>query len=114
MSKTVVERFVDSAITHGETAATGDYKTGNKAYDRKRAAVVELRKLPDRGEAALVALLEHPNLWVKKSAATYLLPLREDLACATLERLELSSNKHLAFDAKMTLQEWRSGRLKLL
>jgi hypothetical protein len=112
MAETPLERYIAHAKVHGEASETGDYKTGNKAYKQKHIALAELRKLPDRGEAALMSLLDHPHLWVRESAATHLLPLREELACAALEQMLMSSNKHVADDAKMVLQEWRNGRLK--
>ncbi len=76
-------------------------------------ALAKLRSRIDRGEAILVELLEHPNGWVRLSAATHLLPLRSKPASATLEDLTSSPRVELRFEAKMVLTEWRAGRLKV-
>jgi hypothetical protein len=110
---TIVEQYVAAAREHGKCTETGNYKSGNKAYDRIIAAIREMRKLPDRGEVILTELLFQPDDWVKMWAATHLLPLREAAASTVLARLASVSPGLLRADADMVLKEWRAGRLKI-
>jgi hypothetical protein len=108
-----VERYIADASEHGRCTETGDYKTGNAAIERLMKDLAELRAHADRGEAVLLKLISHPNHWVKSAAAWHLLPLRAELACAVLENLATGPPSELEFNAKMLLQEWRAGRLKV-
>jgi len=107
---TTVEKFVKAAIDHGRYTEVGNPRACNKAYDRVIQALRELRASADHGESVLSEFLTHPNSSVRTWAATHLLTLQEALACAALEELA-SSVGPSAFDAKMTLKEWRAGRL---
>jgi hypothetical protein len=107
----IAKRYIAAASQHGACSETGDYKVGNAAYDRMTKAQQDLKKLPDRGVAVLMKLIEHPNDWVKSAAGAHLLALREELACAVLERLAAGSSRHVAYDAKLVLREWRAGHL---
>ena len=77
------------------------------------AALAELRERSDRGESILIELLNHPNEWVRLDAAIHLLPLRAELASATLENLASGPQSQLEFIAKMGLREWRAGKLNV-
>ena len=106
-------RYVAEAVEHGRCTESGDYKRGNAAFDRMKAALAELRRCADRGESILMELLNHPDGWVRLDAATDLLPLRVDLASTILENLASGPQSQLEFMAKMVLREWRAGRLKV-
>jgi hypothetical protein len=107
------DRYIAEAAEHGRCTESGDYKRGNKAFDRMTAALAELRGYADRGESVLTELLNHPNGWVRLGAATDLLPLRAELASTTLENLASGPQSQLEFNAKMVLREWRAGRLNV-
>ena len=107
-----VDRYVAAAAEHGRCTESGDYKKGNAAFDRMRAALAELRRSADRGESILMGLLNHPDGWVRLDAATDLLHLRADLACPVLENLASGPQGQLEFAASMVLREWRAGRFK--
>ena len=107
------DHYVAEAIEHGRCTESGDFKRGNAAYDRMKAALAELRARADRGESALMELLDHPTGWVRLSAATHLLPLRMELATEVLEALASGPQSQVEFDARMVLREWRAGRLNV-
>src|SRR5262249_7895868 len=107
------DQYAADAAQHGLCTESGDYKRGNVAVDRLMATAAKLRKGPDRGEAVLVRVLNHPSGWVRLWPATVLLPLRAELASTTLEDLASGTQSKLEFDAKMVLREWRAGRLKM-
>ena len=110
----IAERYIAAAIHHGTCSETGNYKVGNAAYDRMMKARHDLKKLPDRGLAVLMRLIQHPNDWVKTAAGTHLLPLNEQLGCAVIERLLNSTSRHVASDAKLILREWRAGHMSTI
>jgi hypothetical protein len=107
------DRYIAAAAEHGRCTESGDYKTGNAAFDRMIAALAELRGRADRGESVLIELLNHTNGWVRLGAATDLLPLRAELASTVLENLASGPQSQLEFMAKMVLREWRAGRLNV-
>lgn len=107
----VIERYMASARQNGECAHAGKHKEANRAYDRMMEALRELRRLPDRGEAVLLALTGNENNWIRLAAAIHLLPLREADACATLEALMRTSGFE-SLEAREALKEWRAGRLR--
>ena len=107
------DRYIAEAAEHGRCTESGDYKRGNAAFDRMKAALAELRGRADRGESILMELLNHPNGWVRLDAATDLLPLRAELASTILENLASGPQSQLEFMAKMVLREWRAGRLNV-
>ena len=106
-------RFIAEAVEHGRCTEGGDYKRGNKAFDRMLAAHAELQGYADRGELVLTELLNHPNAWVRLAAATHLLPLRAELASKVLEDLASGPRSKAEFNARMVLREWRAGRLNV-
>jgi hypothetical protein len=106
-------RYIAEAAEHGRCLENGDFRTGNAAADRKMALLAQWRKRPDGGASILMELLDHPNGWVRSSAATHLLPLRPELATTALEALAAGPQSQLEFNAKMVLREWRAGRLKV-
>jgi HEAT repeat protein len=107
------DRYVAEAVEQGRCTESGDFRKGNAAYDAMIAALAELPRRADRGEAPLLELLDHPNEWVKLSAATHLLPLRSEVASELLDKLASSLRAALRFEAEMVLREWRAGRLKV-
>ena len=107
------DRFIAEAAEHGRCAESGDYKSGNKAFDRMLAALAELQGRADRGELALTELLNHQNGWVRLGAATHLLPLRAELASKVLEDLASGPRSEVEYDARIVLREWRAGRLNV-
>jgi len=107
------DRYIAEAAEHGRCTESGDYKRGNAAFDRMKAALAELRGRADRGESILMELLNHPNGWVRLDAATDLLPLRAELASTILENLASGPQSQLEFMANMVLREWRAGRLNV-
>jgi hypothetical protein len=104
------QQFVEAARQHGvftehDPAATGP------AYDRVVAARDALRLLPDKGQAFLLSCLADKDPSVVSWAAFYLLPLRETEAVKALERVANGGTRLIAFNAEITLDEWRAGRL---
>src|SRR5579871_1127145 len=113
MLMTPTERYAAAAREHGDCARRGDSDAGNEAYRQIMAALGELRDSADHGEQALLELIDHSDEWVRVWASTHLLPICEEPARAVLERAANGPSSLVEFNAKMVLQEWQAGRLRL-
>jgi HEAT repeat protein len=63
--------------------------------------------------ALLIQLLGDTNLSVRIWAAAYLLPINEERALEVLNEAS-KDNGIIAFNAKITIDEWKKGHLKSL
>ena len=104
------EAYLKEAL---EVAHAGnDYRKGNKAYDRMMIAAKAIRLCyPDGGEKFFTSLLTHEVPYVVSVAAFNLIPFNPKLARKTYERLAKDGEGEIAFNAEMTLKEWKAGRL---
>ena len=71
-------------------------------------------RFDDEGaRTALSRLLNHLKASVRCWAATHLLPHKEELAKLALKKIVEVNSGWIGFDAKMVLQEWEKGTLKI-
>lgn len=96
---------------HGAGTLAGEPGATNLAHRSIVEALEDLRRAPDKGENALRELLTDEDPSVATWAALFLLPLDEQSASAVLERIAASGVPLIAFNAQMTLREWKAGRL---
>lgn len=108
---TAIEIFINSAIEHSKSSENGNYKSANKnhklilesaKYLKSTNSIFELRKL-----------YNHENMGVRIWAATYSLEDCEKNAKKVLKNISKQKINHHSFTAKITLEEWISGNLKL-
>ena len=103
-------KFVTACSLKGEFEEVGNSKKGNEQYKIINASYILLK---DNGRLdELLALLDHENPYVRLWAASFTLqfsPLKAEKALEELTELR----RNIGFDAKMTLQVWRSGNLML-
>lgn len=104
-----LSNFVEMCEKKAELENSGNWETGNQLYNRIIAIYNELET--SGREKDLLELLDYKNPWVRLWAATFMLKVDSKKAEQVLE--ELSTLKFVGFDAKITLQEWRKGNLKL-
>lgn len=106
-----IERFREAAITMDE----GSVKQANRACDEAVAALRELRKEPDRGEAKLVGLLtdEKPSVVYRAAVSLLIFPNRVEEALATLRCISDQQQNFIGFNARQALELWAAGELKL-
>ncbi len=102
--------FEEAAIKHAEATLNGDYKTGNKNYDKVVKAVEYLKQHDSINE--LLKYLNHDVVGLRLTAATYLLSKFEKEGIKTLEAISKSAD-FFSFIAETTLSEWRKGNLKV-
>lgn len=109
VTSTLLEEFVIAAGLYGtENDFTNEGET-NRGYD-EMVRILQKLDLIAGGRLALRHLLDHPNHWVKKSAAARLLNHAPEVAVPVLTGLSEKLGM-LGFDARMTLSEWRKGNL---
>jgi hypothetical protein len=113
MAKLSEDRFIEGARQHGEGTVEGNAPAANRAYKKLIAALREIRRTPDKGEAFLAKQLRSENPSVVTWSALHLLPYRQDEAVLALQRVAETGPPLIAFGAEMTLKEWRAGRLKI-
>jgi hypothetical protein len=106
-----IEVFKSASIEHGKASEEGDYKVGNKNYYK----IVDAAKYLNENDSVneLLQLLNHDNVSVQLWAATYLLEKHENEAIKLLTSISKKNITHYSFNAQMTLDEWKSGDLKL-
>ena len=107
---TALSLFVEAATKHAEATIEGDYKTGNKNYDKVLKSVSYLKEKGRIDE--LLQYLNHNVVGVRLAAATFLLPKYEKKGIEVLEEISKSSD-FLSIIAETTLSEWKKGNLKL-
>lgn len=98
-------------IKYDVAEKSGNHKVANKFARKIINSYLQLRELGKID--ALERLLYSENENVKLWTATHLLPVNEEIAKRTLNELALKSDL-LGFSAKMTLNEWDNGELKLV
>lgn len=108
---TALKIFEEAAAKHAEATEQGNYKTGNKHYDKIIKAGTFLNE-----EGALNNLqsyLSNSNVGIRLWAASYFLTVNEAEAIGALDNIVQYSGIH-SLIAETTLIEWRKGNLKLL
>lgn len=108
----MLEEYIATAIEHSRASESGDFRRANRCADR----LAELRdalQASGKLRQVLRPLLRHHEPAVALWAAADLLLAGPDNDA--LEALERVAREHagtsLGFDARITLEEWRAGRL---
>ncbi|WP_316569323.1 DUF2019 domain-containing protein [Neobacillus sp. YIM B06451] len=109
----LVENCIKSAIEFGvATYEAGESaRKRNHLYDKNFKNFKTLKSLGSKGIDELEKLLEHSSDYVKYSAATHLLSVKEEKAKMVLNRL-VSKPKGFGFNVDMLIIEWDQGNLR--
>ena len=101
--------FEDAAQKRNAAINEGHSKIANRNYDKIVNIAKYLRDCKSLHELSI--FYTHPDIGVRKTAATYLLPVNEKESIKVLKEIA-KLNGLAAFDAKMTIQEWENGNLR--
>jgi len=101
--------FEESAAKQAEATELGDYKAGNKYYDKVVEAANFLKATNSIDK--IRGFLSHSSVGVRMWAAAYSLPFDEKEATKILREIINGSGIH-ALTAETTLMEWQKGNLK--
>jgi hypothetical protein len=106
---TAAQEYLTAAIKFGETQTGRDFEAGNEFADALQRLGRVLRRSPS-GQDALMKMLADQNVFVRLWAGGDALAFAPEMAVPVLEAI--AAQKGLtATDARMTLSEWRAGRL---
>jgi len=106
----LVATYRAAALAHLAHSAKGAYKKANLQAEILAACYRELRGRGPRSQAALLTLLDDGDAAVRAWAGSHALEFAPHLAEPVLVELE-GEGSLAAFSARMTLREWRAGRL---
>jgi hypothetical protein len=110
--QSIISEARNLAVAHGKATLSGDYKSGNRAFDKLMAIVPVIRGYGYDGEVALLQLTEDADDSVVCWAATIVLKSNEAKAIAALEKVSKKTGI-IAFNAQMVLKQWKKGELVL-
>ncbi|WP_394841148.1 DUF2019 domain-containing protein [Pendulispora brunnea] len=103
-------RYQEAASKHGTATRSGASEEANEAHDLIAATYAEIRR---RGEQRkLLPLLTDSDVGIRLWAAAHALEFAPEDGERVLQAIETGQHRLLSFSAKVTLQEWRAGRLK--
>jgi hypothetical protein len=103
--------YAKAAAAQGRASSDGDDKAANAQYDVLSAAYQELRRRGSETQRALLGLLEHPDPAVQLWAAADALEFSPADGERTLDAL-VAAGGLVGFDAEMTLETRRQGKLR--
>jgi hypothetical protein len=106
----LVRRFEETAIVHRELRSADE---SNRAFDEGVAIWAELRGRGKEAVDLFLTLLSSPKPAVRMNSAGLSLSEIPERAEPVLEQLT-HEPRSLGISARMTLSEWRAGRLKPL
>ena len=107
----LVAAYRRAADAHGSASESGDYKTANPYAEEIAEVFRELRQRGEESLSELLVLLNDPSDYVRAWAASHALTFAPADAEPVL--VELSGHPGASgLSARMTLHEWRAGRLR--
>jgi hypothetical protein len=98
------------AEAYGRAVERADAKAANRMFDKINAIGPKLRAHGMQGQAVLRRLKKDRSDVIASWAATDSLPEAEGLA--VLDAIGKKAGS-IAFDAEMTAEQWRAGKLKI-
>lgn len=103
------DTFKKNAIEHGQCTMSGDYKRGNKCY-KKIMNAIKYIKTQEKFDGFKI-MLEDSNTSLRIWAAYALLHVDTKDAVKTLKAIAKSKEGIMAFNAEMTLEEFKNGNI---
>ncbi|MBR1411453.1 MAG: DUF2019 domain-containing protein [Prevotella sp.] len=104
--------FEEYSIKQSQTLETGNYKVGNKCFDKKMKCLSYLYK---HGKLEILEkYLSHENVGVRETAAYAYLSICPQEGEKVLSEIARGNYGFHSISAEMTLKEWKEGRLAFL
>lgn len=107
----LIERYIAAASAHHRATEEGRPTIGNKQHDIVAGVYRELRRRGDLARRRLLPLLAHPDVGVRGWAAAHALEFSPGDGEPVLAAIA-GLGGLTGFNAKMTLEEWKKGRLE--
>jgi hypothetical protein len=109
----LIKRYTDAATAYAFATETNDHARVFAARDEVAAVYGELRRLGLRAQRALLPLLEHAEMGVRAWAGVHALEFSPGDGERVLTEVGDTPQSTLAFTVRVTLEQWREGRLKI-
>ncbi len=106
----LVDAYRTAAELHGAHSIDGDYESANHQAELVAAVYRELRDRGPEAQRALLRLIDDRNEGVRSWAGAHALEFAPERGESALAELA-EGQSVAAFNAKMTLGEWRQGTL---
>ncbi|MDR6227203.1 hypothetical protein [Desmospora profundinema] len=107
----VLEVYVHACRQQGIAWEGGNYQAASECRGIKGMHLQKLKR-SEKGIRALVALMDHEDVYVRLSASVHSLPYDESRAVETLRDIRETAGIP-GFHAEMALKEWEKGNLKV-
>ncbi len=111
-----VDEYIEAATIHGACLLNGDYKQGNKAFDKAEKIFKLSISSPDKEKfyASVLSSTKDINTLSKASAHMLKLNINPKYARKTLEKIVKDKEAHplLRSNARIFLEEWDNGNIK--
>jgi hypothetical protein len=111
--KKLLDDFVRSALRRYEAMDTRDNKIQKRCIEDMIRIIKELDTMPPEGRAALTKLLNHEELGVRVTAASYLLSVMPEKVLPFLQEVSDTCYGDAAIDATTALFMYRAGDWKV-
>jgi|SRR5579864_4382607 len=98
--------FAKAAAEQGEALRAGDAKRANSRYRTMKKTYLELQSRGPTAQREVLALLEHPNGYVRLNAAAHSLEFDPASALRALQVIDKMESGLLGFTAGMIVEEW--------
>jgi len=103
-----IKVYEATAVLYGEAMEEGDFDQACFCLEKNERAFRNLRSVGKQGEQTLFGLFNHPNPFVRISAATHLLGSYKAQSIQVLEQLA-DKQGFQGFNARMVLDDYIKG-----
>jgi hypothetical protein len=110
--ESLVRQYVEAARAHGRATEASEYTKANEAHEVIATVYRELRRIGTDAQLALLPLLEDNDVGVRLWASSHALEFSPSDGERVLSALEKMPRSFVGLSAKITLQQWRQGKLR--
>ena len=101
--------FKQHAIIQCESTENGNYKLGNKSYDKIIRCISFIEK--NNKLEMLFSFLDDENMYIRYWAACALLHTKEKEAIKVLKAIKRSKSGLISLNSEMTISEFKKGNI---
>lgn len=112
--ETLVNRYAEATAEHGRATERGDHRRANRAQEVVSSVYRELRRRGLESQRLLLRFLTDSNAGTRLWAASHSLEFSPGDGEPVLIAMSETPQSLVGFSAKMTLKQWREGKLRFL
>lgn len=111
-----INEYIHNGEIQGKAFITGEYREGNKAFDKMEKIVRKVEETEDKKEFFLTIFEKSKEINTLTCCCAQMLKLQIEPKLARKKLEEIVNSKEvdpvLLFNAKMLLKEWDNGKIK--